>query len=180
MLVEGTVSIDRSSDVANYIALAERALASGNCREAVDYAKRALEIEHKNVDAWLCRARAVRGLSSIIDPLAGEMIHCFSSAIDLTSEDQRPALRERCGAELNAAGEQCMAQTPNRIFDRRASYLQLINLFQWSYHWSPQRRPLNNIEHLAMHMVTFVSGAAKKETKQLLSETRAEIEKVTR
>ena len=53
LIISGTVKIDNTSDIENWLTLAKRAKDSGNWDEAKEYYKRVLEKDPNNVEAYL-------------------------------------------------------------------------------------------------------------------------------
>lgn len=61
-----------------YIANSNLAFAGGNYSDAVEYAKKAIELEPKSVDGYLCAGKAYMSVEEL-----DEAITCFRRATDL-------------------------------------------------------------------------------------------------
>ena len=63
-----SVQINQSSEIQNFLSLAQSAIDSVNGAEAYSYANRALEIEPQNAQAWFLKMKAA-GLTAILKDL---------------------------------------------------------------------------------------------------------------
>ena len=91
--VAGTVQVDRGSETANLISLADSALEGGNPEEAYSYANRALEIDVNNWQAWAYKAKAAGWSSTLRNLRVAEMLTSFSTALEKAPERERKELK---------------------------------------------------------------------------------------
>ncbi len=164
MLVEGTVHIDRSNELGNLLSLAKAALANGNSQEAYDYANRVLEIDTTLSEAWLCKGEAAGGSSDVHTLRLTEMHGAFESALQLTAEDERPALRERCASTMTAVALGVYKMLHQYVFGpaiigrgaweghcaRCASVLETL---ETAYAWGGEKQPLENIVNICSDLI---------------------------
>lgn len=80
------VKIDKTGDVGNYLALAEIAYKGEMTEEAHEYANRTLELDSKNVQAWLLRLKITETEARLHFAMrAQEAIACGNKVIELDS-----------------------------------------------------------------------------------------------
>lgn len=79
--VQGTVKVDNSEVVKNYLAMAENAYKAGNNQEAEDYCNKVLEIVQTNSSAWKIKGLAVGWQSNLRRIRFEETVSCFIKAI---------------------------------------------------------------------------------------------------
>ena len=85
--VQGTVKIDKSNEIDNLLKLAQEAISSINGEEAYAYAKRVLEIEPNNAQAWFLRMKGV-DLTAILEDLKVlEVINAGNNAIKYSNNE---------------------------------------------------------------------------------------------
>lgn len=96
MIVEGTVRVDRSGDVASLVTLAGIALSGRNVQEAFDYSNRALEIDPINPTAWCIKGSAAGWLSTMEVPRFRELHHAYTLALEHVDGGERPAMLRWC------------------------------------------------------------------------------------
>ena len=76
-----------AGDVNNYLKLAKDALKSKNYEEAYDYAKKVLEMDTSNAEAWLTKMYAIEWLSTIDNLREDEVMLCAKNAIKYFPEE---------------------------------------------------------------------------------------------
>lgn len=80
------VKIDKTGDVGNYLALAEVAYKGEVTGEAYEYANKVLELDSKNVKAWLLKLKVIEtGTRLHFTKRAQEAIACGNKVIELDS-----------------------------------------------------------------------------------------------
>ena len=87
--VKGTVSIDESSKIENYLSLAEVALDGENITEAIKHIDKVLELDINNYKAWMLRAKTIGWGSSLADKKISESVAAAKKAIDLTPDENK-------------------------------------------------------------------------------------------
>ncbi|CAB4932291.1 MAG: hypothetical protein F2842_01605 [Actinobacteria bacterium] len=95
MMVEGTVRLDRSGDVANLTAMSTNALSARNHRECYEYANRVLEIEPANSEAWFLKGTSI-GWQSAEQPRVTELVYAYQRAIEYAHDDETGTITPRC------------------------------------------------------------------------------------
>ncbi len=96
-----TVKIDNTSNIENYLTLAENALSSKNYAEAEQYSNKIIEIDPGNYRAWLIKGKAAGWQSTTINPRTEESTKCFINAVSLAPNDKRTAVSENAADELS-------------------------------------------------------------------------------
>lgn len=92
LIVEGKVKIDKSDDIANYIEMANNALNSNNTKEAYEFANKALEINPKSFDAWVCKMKSCSCLSTESDLKIEDLLSAAKNVI-YCNKDKKEAER---------------------------------------------------------------------------------------
>lgn len=85
LLVEATVVIDESNRISNYLELARQALAAGNTASAENYANRTLEVDAKNYEAWLIKAKTASEQFALNTSSARECFQYYKKAYQLSN-----------------------------------------------------------------------------------------------
>jgi hypothetical protein len=162
-MVEGTVSVNRSSEAANLGMLANLALQSRDYPLALEYANRVLEIDSKSPVAWFCRSFVVGHFSTIENFRVSEMLDGFKTAIESAPEDERPELQDRCAIALNDVCRPLMVQSLAQAANfarvdwtweaHHGRCMTLIKAFHVSHNWKPDRISLDNILEIANSLV---------------------------
>lgn len=86
LMVEGTVSVDKSGDAERFLDLARSAKVAGNNEKAEDYASQVLEIDTKNYEAWYIQGFAIGWQASIANDRGTEAFSCFNKMLDILTE----------------------------------------------------------------------------------------------
>jgi len=95
MMVEGTVRLDRSGEVANLTAMSKNALSAKNHRECYEYANRVLEMDPANSEAWFLKGTSIGWLSTE-QPRVTELVYAYQRAIEYARDDETGAITSRC------------------------------------------------------------------------------------
>lgn len=98
--VVGTVKVDNTSAIENYLDMARNALDAGNNKEADEYCNRIIEMDTTNWEAWFIKGKAVGWQSTLGNVRISETINAFSKALDNCPEDKKKGLGEQCQQEL--------------------------------------------------------------------------------
>ena len=93
--VQGTVKVDNSHLINNYIEMAKNALKSSNNEEAENYANKIIEIDPKNSSAWEIKGEAAGWQSKAMNNRMGESVVAWLNAIEYANEEDLHDLRER-------------------------------------------------------------------------------------
>lgn len=110
--VTGTVKVDNSAAIENYLDMARNAIDAGNNKEADEYCNKIIEMDTANWEAWLIKGRAVGWQSTLGNNRVGETINAFSKALENCPEDMKDTLGEQCKLRL---GELQTAMLMTRI-----------------------------------------------------------------
>ncbi len=86
--VQGTVKVDNSELVDNYLSMASNALDASNLSEVEQYCNKVIEIEPNNAKAWLFKGKAAGWQSSVRNSRLQEAGHCFLKAIENSSRNE--------------------------------------------------------------------------------------------
>ena len=79
--VSGTVKVDNSDQVTNFLIMANSAYMAGNNKEAEDYCNKIIEIDPHNAEAWLLKGIAATWQSTIANPRTDEFLKCYEKAL---------------------------------------------------------------------------------------------------
>ena len=167
MVVEGSVTVDRSSEATRLIVLAEESLKHQNPSEAYDYASRALEINPESGPAWLCKGRAAGWSSTIQNFRLEEVIGAFFNAEKFTPEESRQALREECALEMNKIASAVYTLSRNHAIEfatvdgvwvqHISRCNSIFELWDESYAWNEEvRTPLDDKIQACTELITGI------------------------
>lgn len=104
LMVEGTVKIDNTDLIDNYLDMAKNAYDGGNGQSAFDYANKALEINPKNSEAWLIKMKTIEKLGTLGDARVSEAIEAGKNAI-MFSDNKSETEKEVYAYYINRANE---------------------------------------------------------------------------
>ena len=90
--VTGTVKVDNSAAIENYLDMARNAIDAGNNKEADEYCNKIIEMDTANWEAWLIKGRAVGWQSMLGNNRVGETINAFSKALENCPEDMKTSV----------------------------------------------------------------------------------------
>lgn len=91
--VTGTVKVDNTDKITNYLDLAKTAKENGNNAEAEEYSNKILEIEPNNYQAWLIKGRAAGWQSTLAKKRVKEAVDCFTNAFNYAPEDMKETVK---------------------------------------------------------------------------------------
>lgn len=107
MMIEGTVDVsgstvrlDNTSNIENYLKLAENAFSANNNKEAESYSNKILEINPNYYKAWLIKGKAAGWQSTLNKSRIFESIECFEKAIDHVPESEAAELKKEIAEEI--------------------------------------------------------------------------------
>lgn len=98
--VTGTVKVDNSAAIENYLDMARNALDASNNKEADDYCNRIIEMDVTNWEAWFIKGKSVGWQSTLGNIRIAETINAFSKALENCPEENKEQLGEECKTEL--------------------------------------------------------------------------------
>lgn len=90
--IKGTVRVDNSHMVENYLNLARNAFDASNNKEAEDYTNKVIEIEPGNWEAWYIKAKAVGWQTTGKDNRFAESFTAWRNAMDNVPQERRDLL----------------------------------------------------------------------------------------
>ena len=86
--VAGTVRVDHSDTVDNYLKLMENALSAGNNQQAELYCNKIIEVDPSNWYAWLKKGHAAGWQSTLANMRITEAITCYGTALGCTEDEE--------------------------------------------------------------------------------------------
>lgn len=95
-----TVRLDNTSNIENYLKLAENAFSANNNKEAESYSNKILEINPNYYKAWLIKGKAAGWQSTLNKSRIFESIECFEKAIDHVPESEAAELKKEIAEEI--------------------------------------------------------------------------------
>lgn len=87
--IRGTVRVDNSHMIENYLELANNAYDSDNNVEAESYCNKIIEIDPTNSDAWLLKGKSCGWQSTLQNPRISESVSAFVKAISNCLDNQK-------------------------------------------------------------------------------------------
>lgn len=113
--VKGTVKIDTSNSLTNYLEMAESAYNSKNKVEAEMYANKVIEIDPVNYKAWLIKGQAAGWQSTLANLRFGECITAFANALNNAPEDEKNNVQNIIGEEINSLSRSLISLRADRF-----------------------------------------------------------------
>ncbi len=101
MMIEGTVRVDNTHLIENYLEMANRAYQSANNSEAEAYCNKVIEIDPNNYQALMLKGKTAGWQSSLQNNRFAEAINCFASAIENAPETEKEDLLEDAKTQIN-------------------------------------------------------------------------------
>lgn len=112
MMIEGTVDVtgstvrvDNTSNIENYLKLAENAFSANNNKEAESYSNKILEINPNHYKAWLIKGKAAGWQSTLDKSRILESIECFEKAVNNAPESEAAELKKEIAEEISKLSE---------------------------------------------------------------------------
>lgn len=90
--VTGTVKVDNSAAIENYLKMAKSALESSNNEEAENYANKIIELDPKCSAAWEIKGEAAGWQSKTINNRLPEAVTAWITAVEYACEDKKTIL----------------------------------------------------------------------------------------
>lgn len=99
--VTGTVKVDNTDQITNYLEMAKSAYEADNKNEAETYCNRIIEIDPQNSDAWFIKGKAAGWQSTLAKLRIEESVQCFSKAIDYAAENKKEGIQKNAADEIS-------------------------------------------------------------------------------
>lgn len=99
--VKGTVKIDTSTSLTNYLEMAASAYDSKNKVEAEMYANKVIEIDPVNFKAWLIKGQAAGWQSTLANIRFAECITAFTNALNNAPEEEKSRVQNIISEEVD-------------------------------------------------------------------------------
>ena len=100
--IKGTVRVDNSHMVENYLEIARTAKDAGNNAEAESYCNKVIEIEPTNYKAWMLKGEAVAWQSSAQKSRVDEGVTAFAKGINNAPEEAKEEVIEEAEEQINS------------------------------------------------------------------------------
>lgn len=100
MMVEGTVRVDNTHMIANYLEMAQAAKDAGNNQEAESYCNKVIEIEPTNYKAWMLKGEAAAWQSTLQNSRVDEGVSAFIKGITNAPEEEKEELIEQAKQQI--------------------------------------------------------------------------------
>ena len=98
--IKGTVKVDNSHLINNYLEMAQTAYDSSNQSEAEAYCNKIIEIEPTNCKAWLIKGKSAGWQSTLQNPRFSESVSAFAKAIQNAPEEEKEDIIEDTKTEI--------------------------------------------------------------------------------
>lgn len=98
--IKGTVRVDNSHMITNYLSMAQTACDAGNHKEAEDYANKIIEIEPQSYLAWHIKAKAAGWQTTGRDNRFSESISSWINATSFAPINEKETLTTEVDAEI--------------------------------------------------------------------------------
>lgn len=98
--IKGTVRVDNTHMIENYLEMARNAYDAGNNIESESYCNKIIEIDPTNYKAWFLKGKAAGWQSTIQNPRVSESILAFTKAIMNVSEEDKNELIEQAKEQI--------------------------------------------------------------------------------
>ena len=115
--VSGTVRVDNTDKIKNYLEMAKSAYDAGNKGEAESYCNRIIEIEPQNYEAWFMKGKAAGWQSTLANIRIEESVQCFSKAIDYAPDEKKVSVQKSCADEVAELSTALMRLCCNNFSD---------------------------------------------------------------
>ncbi len=113
--IKGTVRIDNTHMINNYIEMAQSAKEVGNNSEAESYCNKAIEIDPTNYRAWLIKGKAVVWQSTLEDSRVDEGVAAFIKAIANSPDKEKENIIEDTKDEIKKLAFAILSRRADRF-----------------------------------------------------------------
>lgn len=93
--VTGTVKVDNSATIANYIELAESALKGANGQSVLEYTNKALEVDPQNSRAWILQMQVFEKIAQLQNPRTSEVITAGKNAVQFAKGEEKEFIEKQ-------------------------------------------------------------------------------------
>lgn len=98
--VAGTVRVDNSGKIGNFLMMAKSAFEVKNYKEAEEYANKVIEIDPQNAEAWFIKGKAAGWQSTLSNIRLSESVQCWGNTIQ-HSGNKRSKYQEEIANEIS-------------------------------------------------------------------------------
>lgn len=123
--VTGTVKVDNSGSVSNYLMMAKNAYDAGNKKEAETYCNKIIEVEPNNHEAWLLKGISAGWQSTLANLRIEESVNCFAKAIDNAPDEEKETIKKQAADELESLSFALVSLTCNNYAKNATEKMQV-------------------------------------------------------
>jgi len=98
--IKGTVRVDNTHMIENYLEMANNAYDADNNVEAESYCNKIIEIDPKNYKAWFLKGKAAGWQSTLQNSRVPESVSAFAKAITNAPEEEKEELTEQAKEQV--------------------------------------------------------------------------------
>lgn len=98
--IKGTVRVDNTHMIENYLEMANNAYDAGNNAEAESYCNKIIEIDPTNYKAWFLKGKAAGWQSTLQNSRVSESVSAFAKAITNVPEEEEEELTEQAKEQI--------------------------------------------------------------------------------
>ena len=98
--IKGTVRVDNTHMIENYLEMANNAYDADNNAEAESYCNKIIEIDPTNYKAWFLKGKAAGWQSTLQNSRVSESVSAFAKAIANAPEDEKEELTEQSKEQI--------------------------------------------------------------------------------
>jgi tetratricopeptide (TPR) repeat protein len=99
--VTGTVRVDNTEKIKNYLVMANNAYGASNLKEAEEYANKIIEIDPENAESWFIKGKAAGWQSTIVNNRFGESIDCWTKTMEFSTKEDKEKYKNLASTELS-------------------------------------------------------------------------------
>ena len=100
--IKGTVKVDDSDKISNYLLMAKNAYEAENKKEAEEYCNKIIEVEPNNYEAWFIKGKAAGWQSTLAKIRIEETVNCFVKAIENAPKDKCEEIKADAAKETES------------------------------------------------------------------------------
>lgn len=113
--IKGTVRVDNTHMIQNYLSIAQNAYEASNQSEAELYCNKVIEIDPTNYQAWLLKGKTAGWQSTLQNPRFSESVLAFSKAIENAPEEEKNTIIEESKNEIKSLGTALISLRTDRF-----------------------------------------------------------------
>ena len=103
--IRGTVRVDNTHMIDNYLEMAQTAQDAGNNAEAESYCNKIIEIDPTNYAAWMLKGEAAAWQSTLQNSRVDEGVNAFIKGINNAPEEEKEELIEVAKEQIKNRGK---------------------------------------------------------------------------